>query len=186
MRLRDRSVRQSHRLSITRRLLLGLILAVTVLVAIAPARRAVRDAGVGVAAAALGGWIERARVRLDAGAVTGAPASIAGQLCHHAPPGLLGRVRYRIGWDRSAWLSAALFERYGQAMTLGDLIVFRDAAVAANPVVWAHELAHVQQYAAWGIDGFARRYVSDARAVERAAWDETAAWAERSGSGDGC
>lgn len=169
-----------------RRILLpGLILAL-LLVAIAPLRRAVLDSGRGLGAAALGGWIERARMRLDAAAVTGAPPSIVAQLCHHAPPELLGRVRYRIGWDRSAWLTAALFERYGQAMTLGDLIVFRDATVAANPVVWAHELAHMRQYAAWGIDGFARRYLSDARAVERAAWDETAAWAERSAGAGGC
>jgi hypothetical protein len=173
-------------LSKTRRLLLlGFIVAV-VLVAIAPLRRAVLETGLSVGAAALGGWIERARVRLDAAAVTGAPPAIAAQLCHHAPPGLLGRVRYRVGWDRSAWLSAALFDRFGQAVTLGDLIVFRDAAVAANPVVWAHELAHVRQYAAWGIDGFARRYVSDARAVEQAAWAETTVWAERAGGAGGC
>jgi hypothetical protein len=166
-------------------LLMGLVL-VLALAAIAPVRRALLDAGVNAAAAALGGWITRAQARLGDGAIRGAPAAIARQLCHHAPPGLLGRVRYRVGWDRSAWLSAALFERYGQAMTLGDLIVFRDAAVAANPVVWAHELAHVRQYAAWGIDGFARRYVSEARAVEQAAWAETTAWAERAGGAGGC
>jgi hypothetical protein len=44
----------------------------------------------------------------------------------------------------------------------------------------------VRQYAAWGIDGFARRYVSDARAVEQAAWAETTVWAERAGGAGGC
>jgi hypothetical protein len=40
--------------------------------------------------------------------------------------------------------------------------------------LWAHELAHVQQYRKWGIDGFARRYIQDYLAVEQEAEDTEA------------
>jgi hypothetical protein len=56
-------------------------------------------------------------------------------------------------------------------VSLGDVIVFRDAALAADPVIWAHELAHVQQYDRWGTLQFAKRYVRDHHAVELEAWE---------------
>ena len=52
------------------------------------------------------------------------------------------------------------------AVTLKDLIVFSDAAVAENLWLWAHELAHMEQYRRLGTEGFAARYVSDWRALE--------------------
>lgn len=52
------------------------------------------------------------------------------------------------------------------AVTLRDVIVFSDAKVARNVWLWAHELAHVEQYRRYGIDGFARRYAADWRALE--------------------
>lgn len=52
------------------------------------------------------------------------------------------------------------------AVTLQDLIVFSDAEVAENVWLWAHELAHMEQYRRLGTEGFAARYVSDWRALE--------------------
>ena len=52
------------------------------------------------------------------------------------------------------------------AVTLRDVIVFSDAQVAKNVWLWAHELAHVEQYRRYGIDGFARRYAADWRSLE--------------------
>ena len=52
------------------------------------------------------------------------------------------------------------------AVTLKDLIVFSDAEVAENVWLWAHELAHMEQYRRLGTEGFAARYVSDWRALE--------------------
>lgn len=52
------------------------------------------------------------------------------------------------------------------AVTLKDLIVFSDAAVAENVWLWAHELAHMEQYRRLGTEGFAARYVSDWRTLE--------------------
>ena len=35
--------------------------------------------------------------------------------------------------------------------------------------MWAHELAHVEQYRRMGVDGFAAAYITDWRAIEREA-----------------
>lgn len=51
-------------------------------------------------------------------------------------------------------------------VTLQDVIVFSDAAVAENVWLWAHELAHMEQYRRLGTDGFAARYASDWRGLE--------------------
>ena len=40
-----------------------------------------------------------------------------------------------------------------------------------DPKLWVHELKHVMQFAEWGIDGFAMRYLSDTGGVEQEAWD---------------
>ncbi len=52
------------------------------------------------------------------------------------------------------------------AITLHDVIVFSDAKVARNVWLWAHELAHMEQYRRMGLDGFALRYVTDWRLLE--------------------
>ncbi|MBU2136882.1 MAG: DUF4157 domain-containing protein, partial [Alphaproteobacteria bacterium] len=52
------------------------------------------------------------------------------------------------------------------AVTLQDVIVFSDAAVARNVWLWAHELAHMEQYRRLGAQGFAARYAADWRALE--------------------
>jgi len=52
------------------------------------------------------------------------------------------------------------------AVTLKDLIVFSDTAVAENVWLWAHELAHMEQYRRLGTEGFAASYVSDWRVLE--------------------
>jgi hypothetical protein len=58
------------------------------------------------------------------------------------------------------------------AITLDDVVVFKDRRAALeDPKLWAHELKHVMQYAEWGIDGFAARYLSDYWAVENEAWE---------------
>ncbi|MDP1874509.1 DUF4157 domain-containing protein [Phenylobacterium sp.] len=52
------------------------------------------------------------------------------------------------------------------AVTLKDVIVFSDAKVAQNVWLWAHELAHMEQYRRLGTERFAARYVSDWRELE--------------------
>jgi len=56
-----------------------------------------------------------------------------------------------------------------QAVTLGDVILFRDTRLAADPLLWAHELTHVEQYRRLGVEGFALRYVQQAWVLEQEA-----------------
>lgn len=84
---------------------------------------------------------------------------------------LLNRVRYRTGWGQRRTVESGLFRLSdARALALVDVLVFRDDAVAADPVIWAHELAHVQQYDQWGPREFARRYLRDPGAIESDAW----------------
>jgi hypothetical protein len=55
---------------------------------------------------------------------------------------------------------AGWFYREG-AVTLDNVVVFSQARCARDWRLWAHELTHVMQYRAMGIDGFARRYLTD-------------------------
>lgn len=126
-------------------------------------------------------WIGRARADALARGTESVPADIRKQLRKLYPDALLGTVRWRVGLSADGSLPARLFEAYGRALTLDDVIIFRDDATARDPVIWAHEIAHVQQYQRWGVDGFARRYVENFRAVEREAWDVTGDWAKRQG-----
>jgi hypothetical protein len=45
-----------------------------------------------------------------------------------------------------------------------------------DPKLWAHEITHVVQYARWGVDEFAVRYLRDYQAVEKEAWDFRWQW----------
>lgn len=100
------------------------------------------------------------------------PDEIREQLVGYFSEALLARVRYRIGWNERWALHASLFRLINvRALALFDVIVFRDRAVAADPVIWAHELAHVRQYDDWGLPQFVRRYLRDHDAVESEAWE---------------
>lgn len=129
----------------------------------------------------LAAWIDRSRAAVLATGTEPIPAGIRASLARHYPAEVLKGIRYRVGWSDPGSLPGRLFAAYGQAMTLGEVIVFRTEEIARDPVIWAHEVAHVQQYRRWGIDEFARRYVADHRAVERDAWQETGRWAKRQG-----
>jgi Domain of unknown function (DUF4157) len=100
------------------------------------------------------------------------PHAIREQLVGFFPETLLDRVRYRIGWSQRRPLQSGLFRLVdARALALIDVIVFRDNAVAADPVIWAHELAHVHQYDGWGVPRFSRRYLRDPDAIESDAWE---------------
>lgn len=52
------------------------------------------------------------------------------------------------------------------AVTLGNVIVFKTARASRDKNLFAHELAHVEQYRALGTGEFARRYAADPRPIE--------------------
>jgi hypothetical protein len=88
---------------------------------------------------------------------------------------LLDRVRYRVGWGDGRPMQSGLFHLLNaKAVSFDSVVVFRDAGTAADPVIWAHELAHAQQYDRWGTREFAARYLRDHHAVESEAWEVAA------------
>lgn len=120
------------------------------------------------AAPALAKWIETSRHQAIAEGVKPIPAAVQRRLAGYFPDSILERVRYRVGLRQAATLPAAAFE-YGHAiaMTLGDIIVFRDSHRAETDAsLWAHELQHVLQFDAWGVTRFAQTYLANWEAVE--------------------
>ena len=79
-------------------------------------------------------------------------------------------VNWRIGQGNDLSLQANSF-RYGDkaAIVLDTVMVFRSGNDAQSLWLWANELAHVEQYRAWGLDNFVKRYIRDHEAIENAA-----------------
>jgi hypothetical protein len=95
------------------------------------------------------------------------PEPIRAALEGYVPEETLDRVRWRQGGTELSLPQNVI--RFGEvpAMVVDDVIVFEDAKVALeDPKLWAHELKHVMQFAEWGVDGFAVRYLRDYEAVE--------------------
>ena len=87
---------------------------------------------------------------------------------------LLNAVRWRATQHREPTLGYLLVGWYMRegAVTLYDTIVFSDSGLADDYWFWAHELTHVEQYRRYGVDGFARRYVTDWKSLEKEATDK--------------
>ena len=118
----------------------------------------------------LADWISAARDAAKEEGVEPIPASIRAALTGYVPEDTLERVRWRHGTTQLAMPQSVI--RFGevQAMTLDDVIVFQDRRAALeDPKLWAHELKHVMQFAEWGIDEFATRYLRDYGAIEHEA-----------------
>jgi hypothetical protein len=103
------------------------------------------------------------------------PLALRRQLAPFFPRTVLKQVRYATAWDSTADLLPALFMGRSpkSAMTLGDVILFRDAHGVTDPLLWAHELTHVMQYQHFGVTAFATRYLErgwelEAEAMEKA------------------
>lgn len=113
------------------------------------------------------------------------PPEMRAMLIGFFPEALLDRVRYRTGRGSAASLQGHVFSVGDtKGITLGAVIVFRDAETAADPLIWAHELVHVQQYERWGTREFAERYIRSFEEIEEEAWrahGRYKSWAQRSG-----
>lgn len=136
--------------------------------ALESSRQAAVNRAVGMATPVLAGWITAQRDALAQEAAP-PPAAMMALLRGYFPPALLSSVRYRIGWPESV-AGVAFRLSDARAITVDHVIVFRDARLAADPVLWAHELTHVRQFERWGARAFAQRYLENREAVETEAW----------------
>ncbi|WP_165422253.1 eCIS core domain-containing protein [Rhizobium ruizarguesonis] len=91
---------------------------------------------------------------------------------------LMDTVGYKIG-DNGELNVAHDSITYGDAVavTLIDVIVFKNADVANDMSVWAHELHHVTQFNDWGVHSFAVQYVRSVNSVENPAYAVQAQYA---------
>jgi len=100
------------------------------------------------------------------------PKAIRGALAPFFSPAVLQKVRYSTAWQDAtaqATLYSVLLGSGANAVTLIDVIIFRDEQHAADPVLWAHELTHVEQYDRLGVEAFAVQYLQQAWVLEREA-----------------
>jgi hypothetical protein len=133
--------------------------------------------------------LEQAIISSHNSAMNGAmpiPPQIRQMLTGYASDDSMNRVRYKIG-DNGFVNLAHLLEQGGaaSAVTLIDVVVFRGPTEAADPSTWAHELTHIDQYAAWGVHSFAVQYTRNWHGVEDPAYakgDGYAAWVANSGN----
>lgn len=95
------------------------------------------------------------------------PPELAEALAQHYGRDLVASVRWTVRGRRlelGSLLTAWVLEE--GAVTLDRVIVFDNAALADNLWLWAHELAHVEQYKRLGVEGFAAAYVADWQGME--------------------
>lgn len=138
-----------------------------------PVRVRVREDGLNMAATRLEAWLLQSRQAALRAGTEPIPLMIRAQLAAFYDEALLDSVRFRVGiTDEMDAATVMLQNPDVQAVTLVDVVVFRDAGAAAeDAALWAHELWHVQQYREWGTDGFAQRYTRDFQSVEGPAYE---------------
>jgi hypothetical protein len=115
----------------------------------------------------LAGWIVSERNAARAQGVEPIPQTIRDALEGYVPEQILERVGWRVEASEISMPQNVIRFGHVPAVTLDDVIVFQERRAALeDPKLWAHELKHVMQFAEWGVDGFATRYLSDYEAVE--------------------
>ena len=147
-------------------------LCATASVAMAQAQQEQPPSPFGVASLAplLASWIESERDAAKAQGVEPIPPEIRAALEGYVPETILDRVRWREGASEISLPQSMIRFGHATAVTLDDVIVFEAGTTALeDPRFWAHELKHVMQFAEWGVEGFATRYLSDSQAVENEA-----------------
>jgi hypothetical protein len=100
------------------------------------------------------------------------PAEIRRELAPFFSATLLKKVRYSTEWQNvtaEGALYSLLLATGAEAVTLGEVIIFRDSHYAADPVLWAHELTHVEQYQQRGVTAFATKYLQQGWQMEEEA-----------------
>jgi Domain of unknown function (DUF4157) len=98
------------------------------------------------------------------------PPQIVGTLSSFFPPDIFNAVCWNLVAQGISIDSLVIHDGGMAAITLEDVIVFRDSGVAADPVTWAHELTHVLQYRHLGLETFAFLYTFQFQSMENEAY----------------
>jgi Domain of unknown function (DUF4157) len=86
------------------------------------------------------------------------PPTVVQTLSQFFPPDFFPGVCWAIVRNGFSLDSYAIHDAGMAAITLEDVVVFRDAQAAQDSTLWAHELTHVRQYQSLGVEGFAALY----------------------------
>lgn len=129
-----------------------------------------RESVVETAGPLLGEAIRHSRNDARAAGTSGIPPNIYSALALYFNRNLLDQVQFRVGQGNDLSVQANSI-RFGdaQAVALMDTIVFANWNETSNLWLWAHEVAHLDQVARWGLTDFGKRYVRDYGAVENEA-----------------
>ena len=95
------------------------------------------------------------------------PDELHEHLARHYGRKLVGSIRWTVRGRRlelGSLLTAWVLEE--GAVTLDRVIVFDNEALAGNLWLWAHEMAHVEQYQRLGVERFAAAYLADWQGME--------------------
>lgn len=95
------------------------------------------------------------------------PFEVRQFLLAYYPAWVIDGVEFRVGQGHELSVQANSF-RFGdaRAVALLDTVIFSDNSQLSDMWLWAHEIAHIQQYKQWGTLDFAKRYVRDYASVE--------------------
>lgn len=109
------------------------------------------------------------------------PPQMRSQLTGFVREDILNRARFKVGDNGILNAASNILGLNGNvsAVTLIDVIVFRDwngTNGANDAVLWAHELKHVEQYAAWGVKDFGISYARNHDDVEGPAYAQGTAF----------
>ena len=119
---------------------------------------------------ALAAAIRVARAEALRSGVKPVPREIKRALRRHYSAKVLAKARWMVAApDSGLGRLLARWPVSEGAVTLGEVIVFKSRRASQDRRLFAHELAHVDQYDSLGIDGFAMRYAADRAQMEEQA-----------------
>jgi hypothetical protein len=130
----------------------------------------------------LADWIVQSRDAAIAQGVQEMPTAVRALFSGYVPDEILDKVRWRAGGAGEFTVQQRVFQiEDTPAVTLDYVIVFNNEELADDPKLWAHEIRHVMQYADWGVNEFALRYLQDHSAIENDAVEFRWQWMKAKG-----
>ena len=138
--------------------------------AVHAAQRSVGATSSRVSASALAGAIRFSRDQALQADLRPIPPKVRQALAPYFEAALLEKVQWTLAGRRISLGSFLAGWYYDEgAVTLVDVVVWSDEDLTQNIWLWAHELAHVEQYQRLGVDRFSLQYLANWQGLEAAA-----------------